>query len=365
MSDDEPKRDAASFSSVPPELRPFMGERGWPEAERRDEAEVDAAFAPVEAKLAEWQREADKEDAKRGVGNASEYVAPVPVPGAEKPIAPSPEPKVTIAITDVPRALPAGNPNLPTQEISTRALRDARGGVARDATEHARGAAIPAKPARTVGGNTEKLPAIAAKTASPWAKPSGATTVKPSALPSSHGPQATAVHEDDAPGSVTPARSTGDGRGRTTGLAITGAIVVIAGAIAVRAVTGTTSGGAAGSAITSAPASPPSSPEAWLGVTSVGLPSSPGASSAAPSLTPPTTSALTPEPSAGLKYPIAPVPKQRPSDDPFDAAPPSAPTAAAPVPTPQPTAIPAPAPSQKPVAPPTPSGSPIVGTPVY
>lgn len=310
MSDDRPKRDSASFSSIPPELRPFMGQQGaWPEAERRNEADVEAAFASVEAKLAEWQREADERDAARGVGNASEYVAPVIVPGAEKPIAPSTEAKVAIAIADVPRKLPAGNPNHPTQEISTRAFR----------------AKVEGK--RTLGGNTQKMPIVAI------------------------------AHEDDAPGSVTPATSHGDGRGRVTGLVIAAALALAAAGLGVRTVTKTTPPTAPSSALAASVSAAPSLPTAAAVSSALSAPIEPSASAL------PTTSAHAP--TVATAHSIAPAPKQHPSDDPYDAAPPPASTPAPPMPAPPPTAIQAPAPSQKPVAPPTPSASPVGGSPVY
>ena len=77
MSDDKPKSDDEPSSSIPPELKPFISGREWPEAELRDEAEVEAVFGPIEAQVAEWQREADKRDAELGVGNVSAYAAPV------------------------------------------------------------------------------------------------------------------------------------------------------------------------------------------------------------------------------------------------------------------------------------------------
>jgi hypothetical protein len=341
MSDDNPKRDTPSFSSVPPELRPFMGQRELPAAERRDEAEVEAAFAPIEAMVAEWGREADKRDAERGVGNVSTYVAAVPLPNAERPDAAKPEPKVALALVDVPRELPAGNPNLPTQEMSTRAFAGAR-------PEAAKSAAKGASSGRTIGGNTEKMPVVAVvpgagKPASPWAKESGTAAVASGVLPSSLGPQATAAHEDDAPGSVTPARSAADGRGRMTGLVIAGAIALAAAALGVRAVTKTPDGGTQAAAATSAPAAPPASATvATQPTASAAATAPPVASTSAPQAPPPA-------PSGGRHLPGRPAP----SDDPYaDAA-----VAPSPVVTAVPTAPPAP--PQAPVAPkPTASSAP-------
>jgi hypothetical protein len=374
MSDDKPKRDDASSTSIPPELKPFMGQREWPKAERRDEAEVQAAFAPVEAMLAEWQREADKRDAERGVGNVSEYVAPLPVPEAGKPAAPSPDAKVAIGFVDVLRQLPAGNPNLPTEEISTRGLRGVRADadddddatLARGAAQNAKSGGVAAastteaRPARTIGGNTEKMPVIAAlpvagTPGSPWAEVSGTAAVTSSALPSSHGPQATVAHEDDAPGSVAPARSSGDGRGRMTGLVIAGALVLVAAAFGVRAVTTTTPDGAGTRvAATSAPTAPPPPSAVEPLATSVAMPSvEPPAPAATPT---PTATAQMPARSVATAHPIAPAPKGRsgPADDPYDAVP---------APIPAPTA----APSVAPVAPPPPASTKSLteGKPVY
>jgi hypothetical protein len=369
MSDDKPKRDDASSTSIPPELKPFMGQREWPKAERRDEAEVDAALAPVEAMLAEWQREADKRDAERGVGNVSEYVAPVPVPEAGKPAAPSLEAKVALAFVDVPRKLPAGNPNLPTEEFSMRGARadagDDNGTLAPGATQNAKtggsaaAATTEARPARTLGGNTEKMAVIApvpvaGTPGSPWVKASGTAAVRSSALPSSHGPQATVAHEDDAPGSVAPARSSGDGRGRMTGLVIAGALVLVAAAFGVRAVRTTTPDGASTrAAATSAPTAlpPPSAVEPRASVATPPVePPAPAAT------TSPTASAQRPAPSVATAHPIAPAPKPRSSssDDPYDAVP---------APIPAPTA----APSVAPVAPPPPASTKSLteGKPVY
>jgi hypothetical protein len=367
MSDDKPSRDTPSSSSVPPELRPFMGQREWPAAERRDEAEVEAAFAPIEAMVAEMQREADREDAQRGVGNVSAY-ARVEVPSADKPGVVKPEPKVALVLADVPRVLPAGNPNLPTEEVSTRAFQRARATAGEERA--------PAKPERTVGGNTEKLRVVAAPApekgtpASPWAKDPGATVVRSSALPSSLRPQAATVHEDDAPGSVTPARSASDGRGRTAGIIVASAIGLAAAVFGVRAITTPSPNDrTTRSATTSASATPTVTATASAAPTDA--PPAPSAS------TSPVASEQAPTPRAATAHPIAPAPRpsSRRSDDPYDAAPPQAKTSPAPMltvaptapapPPPQPTAVPAPPPSQKPVAPPTTSGSLVKGSPEY
>jgi S-DNA-T family DNA segregation ATPase FtsK/SpoIIIE len=396
MSDDKPKPGAPSSSSIPPELKPFMGQREWPVAERRDEADVEAAFGPIEAMVAEWQRDADARDAGRGVGNVSAYVGPTAVP-AGTPGATKEEPKVALAFEEVPRKLPAGNPALPTEEIDTRALLGVRAPGDDDVTL-ARGAQAPAKagatsaeqapPARTLGGNTEKMPVIAAledgKPSSPWAKERDSAGVGPDNLPSSLGPRAAAPHADDVPGSETLASAHKDGRVRWTAAAVVGVFVLIGAALGMRAVTRATPDGGAGRAATgAASAAPPALsavPSAAPSQTSV--PTAPEAASASST---PAASAQPPAPTSATAHAIAHKPSGSPDLDPYDAAPPSpapAPTVApvappappspapavtvAPVPPPPAvTAVPGPSPSQKPTAPPTPSVRPLAGPPVY
>jgi hypothetical protein len=348
MSDDKPKRDDEPSSSIPPELKPFISQREWPEAELRDEAEVEAVFGPIEAQVAEWQREADKRDAQLGVGNVSAYAGPVLIRDAAKPVGGADEPKVALRIGDTPRALPAGNPNLPTEEINTRALRDA----ARARPEAA--APTPARAERTVGGNTQKMPVIVAPVAggnpaSPWAKESDTTAVTSSALPSSLGPQATTAHDDDALGSVTPARGPSDGRGRTTGFVVAGALALVVAGVAVRVMTsGTTDGSTTSPAASSAPATSFAPPTATVEprATSQATPPAPSAStSAAASVQVPAPSAVTARPSE--RAPAATGPR---SDDPYDGAVTPIPAASAAATAPPPSSPPVP-----PTAPPAPS----------
>jgi hypothetical protein len=351
MSDDKPKRDDEPSSSIPPELKPFISQREYPKAELRDEAEVEAAFGPIEAQVAEWQREADKRDAQLGVGNVSAYAASVLIREAAKPVEGAAEPKVALGIEDMPRALPAGNPNLPTEEINTRALRDA----ARE--RMAASAPMPAQAERTVGGNTEKMPVIGApaaggKPASPWAKESSSTAVTSSALPSSLGPQVTTGHDDDAPGSVTPARGPGDGRGRMMGLVIAGALVLVMAAVAMRVMAkATTDGNAASPAASSAAATSPAPPTATVEprATSQATPPAPSASTGA------TASVPARAPSAATAHPSPHTPKASggPPDNPYEG--PSTPIpvrSAAPIvsPPPVPPMMPPPQPSAVPKA---------------
>ncbi len=364
MSDD--KRDDGPSSSIPPELKPFMSQREWPTGELRDEAEVEAAFGPIEAQVAVWLREADKRDAKLGVGNMSAYAAPVLIREAAKPVEAAAEPKVALAVADMPRALPAGNPNLPTEEINTRALRDA----ARE--RMAASAPMPAQAERTVGGNTEKMPVIRAPAAggnpaSPWAKESGTTAVTSSALPSSLGPQVTTGHDEDPPGSVTPARGRGDGRGRLMGLVIAGALVLVMAAVAMRVMAkATTDGNATSRGASSAPAASPTPPAATVepGATSQATQPAPSASTSA------TASVPTRAPSAATAHASTHTPRASgvPSDDPYDGLVTPMPVRTAapivsppPVPPPPSTAPPSPAPPP----PPAPTKSLPEGKPVY
>jgi hypothetical protein len=351
MSDDKPKRDEEASSSIPPELKPFISQREYPKAELRDEAEVEAAFGPIEAQVAEWQREADKRDAELGVGNVSAYAAPVLIREAAKPVEGVAEPKVALGIVDTPRALPAGNPNLPTEEINTRALRDA----ARE--RMAASTPMPAHAERTVGGNTEKMPVIGApaageKPASPWAKESATTALTPSALPSSLGPQVTTRHDDDAPGSVTPARGPGDGRGRMTGVVIAGALVLVMAAVAMRVMTKTTTdGNAASQAASSAAATSPAPPTATVEprATNQATPPAPSASTSATASVP----ARAPSAATAHASPHTPKASGGPPDDPYEGpATPVPVRSAAPIvpPPPVPPMMPPPQPSAVPKA---------------
>jgi hypothetical protein len=188
VSNDKPKGDnkgdGASHPSIPPELRSPLGVESCTEAEIRDSAEVNAELAEIERAVAAWTREAEAEQAKLGVGNVSVYVAPVPLPGTKGPGDKlKDEQRVELAVGDVPRALPAGNPALPTQEISTRALREGPATVAQEAEA----ASQAVTGSRTVGGNTERMHALrlqGPKAASPWAK-DAPEPVLTSELPSS------------------------------------------------------------------------------------------------------------------------------------------------------------------------------------
>src|SRR5262249_9682897 len=150
----------------------------------RDSVEVKAELADIEAAVAEWTREAEAEQAKLGVGNVSVYVPPITMPGRAPEDTLKGEPKVEVegGGVDGLRALPAGNPALPTEEIDTRALREAGTRAQAPAA-----ASRTAPGARTVGGNTERLRVVGSeepKAASPWTKDAPAS-VQPDALPSS------------------------------------------------------------------------------------------------------------------------------------------------------------------------------------
>jgi hypothetical protein len=284
---DEPKTRASdpSHTSLPPELKAFPGAREWAKAEVRDAAEVDAVFAEAEALVAQIQAKADAADAKRGVGNVQEYVAPTGVPEHGASPAEHGDSKVAIAMADVPRSLPAGNPALPTQEI-------------RRPEFHRAG-----RTGRTVGGNTEKIAVIA-----PVEVPSAA--------------------------SATPAR---DRAGTTSGATRAGAALLLVGALAAVAVLALRGSGAGTTSVTSAA----------TGSSHVPVPHATGEPAASahvdrsvPSSVPTTTAVSPPAtalPRPSVQRPTTPTPHE---DDPYqDAAVPTAsPSVSAAPPQPPPPA---------------------------
>src|SRR5882672_3893498 len=82
MSDDrKPKDDKLGSTTIPPELRPFVGRTAHPEAGRRsDNPAMDAAFAKIKEALGDDEDDTQELDPDRGVGNASAYIGPRGVP---------------------------------------------------------------------------------------------------------------------------------------------------------------------------------------------------------------------------------------------------------------------------------------------
>jgi hypothetical protein len=368
MSEDKPERHGQAPPSVSADLQPYVGLEPCAEVELRDSSEVDAAFAEINQAVAEWTAEAEAEAAKRGVGNVAAHVGPVRVPAGRAGAPATAEPKVEIAVIEPVRALPAGNPTLPTREIDTRAMRRPLPAAASTTKAAPLGS-------RTVGGNTERLRVAgsargdAPKPSSPWTRDAGAA-VRADALPSSLGPREGSAPSDEKPASEAPRAPTKPTKAITIALLL---VALLVGVLALR--TRRTTEGAPVE-----PATPPTTATvpAVRAVTPPAPPPTTGP------VAPPPASAtgaavLSPVPSATGAAALSPVPSAthapgrprvgpKPShdgDDPYGEAvkppsppspPPAAPATAQPTVAPNPAPPPSPA-APKPTASPAPAGA--------
>ncbi len=308
MGDDRDRRSNPSHVTIPPELKPFMGLEKFPEVEH--DPELAAAFAALRE-----PEPRQKIDPTRGVGNVQAYIPVAGLPATkdtkdEAP--PRDEPKVALAMGDIPRALPSGDRSAPTEEINTRAFRDAAvRKAAPDVSAKEEAPEVDAAPkSRTLGGQTERLAVgefrNVAKTeepkaASPWIKDAPASA-RPEELPSAHRPGSAHAEATQRSGEAPP-------RHRSTfGLVVTIALVAVVAAVSVRALT--TSPTSRHSAMEQGPVPP-----------------------APPTAAPPT--AATPSLQAPTPAPSTPVPPPVPSGTPTTSAEAVSPPHVAPAPTPE------------------------------
>ena len=333
MSDDERARAGTTGSgAVPPELEPFLRKRDWPKAQQLGEdPALDAAAAAYRARVeSDPPAERPAPDLARGIGNASAYVAPVELPTRDPATATEDEPKIELAMAEVPRALPEGSPTRET--VETRVLKPPRPEEDESTVQREPGG-------RTVGGRTQRLPAAK----SPWAKDGGAPPVAPVELPSLHAPP--------APSEPTSRPRSAAGHTGAKGAVLAGTLLMLVMLVLARVATTSTSGKESETKDSVASASPAASVTVSTGASAAPLPERDEMGSAATPQAAPTSAptGTTPQPSGARHLPA----KRGPLEDPYaDAAVApivaSMPTVAPPAPpvpqppAPKPTAAPAP-----------------------